>query len=258
RGIHGRSARQLLRSGRHAAERGGTSDARRRARPRIRAGARLAVAGLDADPLRLRRAADVAGAGGSPLPPGARAGPGIAGGTLGAVGDPMEPGEEFPACRRDRRARAGLGRAAELDRAHNRMAAICLHIGRFHEARIAHEASQRSNPKNRTYNLEYIHLYSGDFARAEAAAAAWLREAPDNWFAFCYAVQPPLMTGDLNVAEQRLAAGLKRYPDDPTLLSLEGMLHARRNKTGAALECVRKALDFPITFGHAHHTYYQV
>jgi len=151
-----------------------------------------------------------------------------------------------------------LAARPNFDRAHNRMAAICLHIGRFHEARIAHEASQRANPNNRTYNLEYIHLYSGDFARAEEAAAAWLREAPDNWFAFCYAVQPPLMTGDLNVAEQRLAAGLKRYPDDPTLLSLQGMLHARRNENGAALECVRKALDFPITFGHAHHTYYQV
>jgi hypothetical protein len=31
-----------------------------------------------------------------------------------------------------------------------------------------------------------------------------------------------------------------------------------RRHTGAALKCVRKALDFPITFGHAHHTYYQV
>jgi hypothetical protein len=36
------------------------------------------------------------------------------------------------------------------------------------------------------------------------------------------------------------------------------MLHARRKETGPALECVRKALDLPITVGHAHHTYYQV
>ena len=151
-----------------------------------------------------------------------------------------------------------LAARPSFDRAHNRMAAICLHIGRFHEARIAHAESQRSNPKNRTYNLEYLHLYSGDFARAEEAAEAWLREAPGNWTAFCYGVQPPLMTGNLTLAEQRLAAGLKLYPDEPTLLSLQGMLHARRNETGAALECVRKALDLPITFGHAHHTYYQV
>ena len=151
-----------------------------------------------------------------------------------------------------------LAARPNFDRAHNRMAAICLHIGRFHEARIAHEESQRANPKNRTYNLEYIHLYSGDFARAEEAAAAWLTEAPDSWLALSYAPQPPLMTGDLNLAEQRLAAGLKLFPADPSLLSFQGMLHARRAEADAARECVRKALALPITFGHAHHTYYQV
>jgi TolB-like protein/predicted Ser/Thr protein kinase len=145
-----------------------------------------------------------------------------------------------------------------FDRAHNRMAAICLHIGRFHEARTAHEHAMRSNPKNRTYNLEWIYLCSGDFARAEEAAEAWLREAPTNLSACWFCPQPPLMTGDLNVAEQRLAAGLERYPDEALLVSLQGMLHARRHETGAALECVRKALEVPITFGHAHHTYYQV
>jgi len=55
-----------------------------------------------------------------------------------------------------------------------------------------------------------------------------------------------------------LSAGLKLYPADPFLLSLQGILHARRQETGAALECVRKALDLPITVGHAHHAYYQV
>jgi serine/threonine protein kinase len=151
-----------------------------------------------------------------------------------------------------------LAARPNFDRAHNRMASICLHIGRLHEARIAHENAQRSNPKNRSYNLEWIHLYSGDFVRAEEAAAAWLRGAPGNWTASWYSVQPPLMTGDLPLAGERLAAGLRLYPDEPQLLSLQGMLHARRNETAAALECVRKALDFPITVGHAHHTYYQV
>ena len=145
-----------------------------------------------------------------------------------------------------------------FDRAHNRMAAICLHIGRFDEARIAHAQAQRSNPKNRSYNLEYIHLYSGDFARAEAAVAVWLRESPGHLHASCYAPVPPLMTGQLALAGQRIATGLELHPAEPMLLSLQGILHARRNETGAALESVRKSLDLPITVGHAHHTYYQV
>jgi len=151
-----------------------------------------------------------------------------------------------------------LAARPNFDRAHNRMAAICLHIGRFDEARMAHVQAQRSNPKNRTYNLEYIHLYSGDFVRAEEAAQVWLKESPTNWTALSYAAQPALMTGDLTLAEKRLAAGLKLKPNEPMLITLQATLHARRNEPDAALELVRKSLDVPITAGHAHHTYYEV
>jgi hypothetical protein len=66
------------------------------------------------------------------------------------------------------------------------------------------------------------------------------------------------MTGDLDLAERRLASGLKLYPDDPLLISLQGMLHARRSEGGPALECTLRALGFPLGTGHTHHTYYQV
>lgn len=151
-----------------------------------------------------------------------------------------------------------LAARPNFDRAHNRMASICWHIGRFKEAQMAHEQAMRSNPKNRNYNLEFIYLYSGDFASAEEAAQALLREAPSHWAACYFGALSPLMIGDLTLAEQRLTAGLGQHPNDPMLLSVQGMLHARRKETGAALECVWKALDLPITVGHAHHTYYQV
>jgi len=144
------------------------------------------------------------------------------------------------------------------ERAHNRMADICWHIGRFQEARIAHERAQRSNPKTRSNNLEFFYLYSGDFARAEKAAEAWIREKPGTTLALWYHPQPPLMTGDLDLAEQRLAEALKQFPDQPLIISLQGLLHARRSQPEFSLECVRKALDSPRSFGHTHHTYYQI
>jgi len=144
------------------------------------------------------------------------------------------------------------------ERAHNRMADICWHIGRFQEARIAHEQAQRSNPKTRSNNLEFFYLYSGDFARAEKAAEAWIREKPGTTLALWYHPQPPLMTGDLDLAEQRLAEALKQFPDQPLIISLQGLLHARRSQPEFSLECVRKALDSPRSFGHTHHTYYQI
>ena len=66
-----------------------------------------------------------------------------------------------------------------LERAHNRMSAICMHVGRLHEARIAHEQAQRSNPKTRSGNLEFHYLYSGDFARAEEAGEACFEKDPE-------------------------------------------------------------------------------
>jgi TolB-like protein/Flp pilus assembly protein TadD len=145
-----------------------------------------------------------------------------------------------------------------LERAHNRMSAICAHIGRLHESLLAHERAQRSNPKTRTANLEFYYLYSGDFVRAEEAGEALVRERPGSSNAVYFHPQPPLMSGDLDLAEQRVGVGLELFPDDPYYVSLQGMLHARRNQTGPALECVRRALEVPRSFGHTHHVYYQI
>lgn len=145
-----------------------------------------------------------------------------------------------------------------LEQAHNRIASICLHIGRLQEARIAHEQGRRSNPKTRSGNLEFFYLYSGDFARAEEAAEAWLRERPGATYALFFHPQPPLLMGDLDRAEQRLAMALQQLPDEPLITSLQGILYARRNQPGPALECVRRSLDLPRSFGHTHHTYYQI
>jgi hypothetical protein len=58
-------------------------------------------------------------------------------------------------------------------------------------------------------------------------------------------------------SRRRLAMALQHLPDEPLITSLQGILYARRNQTGRALECVRRALDLPRSFGRTHHTYYQ-
>ena len=145
-----------------------------------------------------------------------------------------------------------------FDRAYNRLATICMHVGRFDEARRAHEHAVRSNPANPSRNHEWLLLYTGRFAEADDAADAWLREAPGNWSALWYGPQPALMLGRLDVAEERLAQSHGKNTTEPLLVSLQGMLHANRGEREAALACVRQALDMPLSLGHAHHTYYQV
>lgn len=151
-----------------------------------------------------------------------------------------------------------LAARPNFERAHNRMSSICMHIGRLPEARIAHEQALRANPKTRTGNLEYFYIYSGDFARAEEAAEAWFQERPGNMYALQTRILPPLLSGNLELADQRLAAALKQAPDEPMIVSHQGMLYARRGQTDLALQSVRNALDSPGSFGHTHHTYYNI
>ena len=151
-----------------------------------------------------------------------------------------------------------LAARPNFERAHNRMSTICAHIGRLQEARVAHEQAQRSNPKTRSLNLEVFYLYSGDFARAEEAGEAYIGERPGTKYALGFRPLPPLYSGDLDLAEERLATALKQLGDEPLVVSMQGMLHARRNQSDPAVECVRRALDSPRSFGHTHHTYYQI
>jgi Tfp pilus assembly protein PilF len=100
--------------------------------------------------------------------------------------------------------------------------------------------------------------YSGDFARAETAAEAWFQERPENMYALVTRTLTALFIGDLELAEERLATALKQLPDEPLILSQQGMLHARRHQADLALQCNRRALDSPRSFGHTHHTHYHV
>jgi TolB-like protein/tRNA A-37 threonylcarbamoyl transferase component Bud32/Tfp pilus assembly protein PilF len=145
-----------------------------------------------------------------------------------------------------------------FERAHNQMASIYLHIGRLEEARAAHGRAQRSNPLARSGNLEFYHLYCGDFASADAAGEGWLHDRPDSMYPLFFHPQPPLMIGDLDRAEARLEAALQRFPSEPLLTSLGAMVYARRGESTRALASVQRALESPRSFGHTHHTYYQI
>ena len=97
---------------------------------------------------------------------------------------------------------------------------------------------------------------SGDFTRAEQATAAWRRDRPGNIYARISHALPPLFSGDLDLADERLATVSQQLPDEPMIHSLQGIVFAQRRQADAALECVRKALESPRSLGHTHHTYH--
>ena len=57
----------------------------------------------------------------------------------------------------------------------------------------------------------------------------------------------------------RLAlTALRLLPDEPMIVSLQGLFHALTGNEEQALKCLVRACASPKSFGHAHHSYYQI
>ena len=67
-----------------------------------------------------------------------------------------------------------------------------------------------------------------------------------------------MMTGDWKEAQTLLDRALQQLPEEPLIVSLQGVMHAQTGKSEQALDWMTKACKNPRSFGHAHHTYYQI
>jgi len=146
-----------------------------------------------------------------------------------------------------------------LDHAWNRAGTICSHTGRIPEALAAFEKSRRVNPFNTGHHgVVQAFLWSGQYGRAAAELQGWKSVSPESKYVSWFLPQPALLTGDFDLAERLLRESLERFPGEPLLISMEGLLHAFRGNSRAALDCAQRACRFPHSFGHTHHTYYQL
>lgn len=146
-----------------------------------------------------------------------------------------------------------------LDHAYNRLGNICAHIGRLKESRSAYEKARRINPQNLSnHNIAYAYLWSGDWDHARQEIEVWLAENPRNKMALWLCPQPALLRGDLECARRQLALAMERFPTEPLILSLGGLLQALSGDGKQALGYVRRACESPRSFGHSHHSHYQI
>src|SRR5689334_7254566 len=67
-----------------------------------------------------------------------------------------------------------------------------------------------------------------------------------------------MMTGDWKEAKDRLDEALQLLPEEPLIISLQGVFYALTERSEQALDYMIKACASPKSFGHAHHTYYQI
>ncbi|HLW53634.1 MAG TPA: winged helix-turn-helix domain-containing protein [Candidatus Angelobacter sp.] len=146
-----------------------------------------------------------------------------------------------------------------LPQAYNRLGTILAHIGLLDHAREMYERGRPFHPQKAvSHSIAQVYVWNLEHELAREEIQAWRAEGPHNKYAIYFAPQLALQTGDWTEAKVLLDEALQLLGGDPLIISLQGVLYALTGATGQALECVNRAWASPRTFGHAHHTYYQI
>jgi DNA-binding winged helix-turn-helix (wHTH) protein/tetratricopeptide (TPR) repeat protein len=146
-----------------------------------------------------------------------------------------------------------------LPHAYNRLGSILAHVGLLDHAREMFERGRPFQPKKAVSpSIVQVYVWGQDYDRAREQIQIWRTESPGNKYPLYFAPLPAMMTGDWLEANRRMEEALELVPNDPLIISLQGVLHAFMGNRDAAIDCVTRACSSPKSFGHSHHTYYQI
>jgi DNA-binding winged helix-turn-helix (wHTH) protein/tetratricopeptide (TPR) repeat protein len=146
-----------------------------------------------------------------------------------------------------------------LPHAYNRLGTILAHIGLLDHAREMFERGRPFQPRQAvSTSIVQVYIWGQEYDRARQRIQLWRAESPGHKYPLYFAPYVAMMTGEWEEADRLMAEALSLVPDDPLTTSLEGLLHALTGNGEAAIECVTRACSSPKSFGHAHHTYYQI
>jgi DNA-binding winged helix-turn-helix (wHTH) protein/tetratricopeptide (TPR) repeat protein len=146
-----------------------------------------------------------------------------------------------------------------LPHAYNRLGSILAHVGLLDHAREMFERGRPFQPRKAVNpSVVQVYVWGQEYDRARQQIQNWRAESPGNKYALYFAPFPAMMTGDWKEASRLMEEALQLLPNEPLIISLQGLLHALMGNRDAAIECVTNACSSPKSFGHAHHTYYQI
>jgi DNA-binding winged helix-turn-helix (wHTH) protein/tetratricopeptide (TPR) repeat protein len=146
-----------------------------------------------------------------------------------------------------------------LPHAYNRLGTILAHIGLLDQAREMYERGRPFDPRKAVaHSIAQVYIWSREYELARQEIQAWRVESPNNKYAIYFAAQLAMMTEDGKEAEGLLDEALQLLPEEPLIISLQGVLYALTGRADQALDCMTRACASPKSFGHAHHTYYQI
>jgi DNA-binding winged helix-turn-helix (wHTH) protein/tetratricopeptide (TPR) repeat protein len=155
--------------------------------------------------------------------------------------------------------RRALALQKNLPHAYNRLGTILAHVGLLDHAREMYERCRPFHPQKAvSHSIAQVYVWSGAYDLAREEIQAWRTERPGNKYPVYFAPQLAMMTEDWNAAKVLLDQAAQLLPDEPLTISLLGVFYALTGKSERALDCLSRACANPKSFGHAHHTYYQV
>jgi DNA-binding winged helix-turn-helix (wHTH) protein/TolB-like protein/tetratricopeptide (TPR) repeat protein len=155
--------------------------------------------------------------------------------------------------------RRALALQNNLPHAYNRLGTILAHIGLLDHAREMYERGRPFHPKKAvSHSIVQVYIWSREYELAREEIQKWRAENPGNKYPVYFAPQLAMMTGDWKEAKLLLDEAAQLLPDEPLIVSLQGLFYALTGKAKPALECMAQACTSPKSFGHAHHTYYQI
>jgi DNA-binding winged helix-turn-helix (wHTH) protein/tetratricopeptide (TPR) repeat protein len=143
--------------------------------------------------------------------------------------------------------------------AYNRLGTILAHIGLLDHAREMYERGRVFHPgKAVSHSIVQVYIWNQDYDLARKELQAWRTENPGNKYPIYFAPQLAMMTGDSKETKALLDEALQLLPEEPLIVSLQGVFYASTGNDRKALDCLAKACASPQSFGHAHHSYYQI
>jgi len=146
-----------------------------------------------------------------------------------------------------------------LPHAYNRLGTILAHIGLLDHAREMYERGRRFHPQKAvSHSIVQVYVWNREYELAREEIETWRAESPRNKYPVYFAPQPAMMTRDWKEAKALLDEAVRILPEEPMIISLQGVYYAFTGKEAAALECMAEACSIPKSFGHSHHTYYQI
>src|SRR5262249_16944896 len=153
-----------------------------------------------------------------------------------------------------------------------RLGTILAHVGLLDRAREMYERGRVFDPKKAvSHSIVQVYMWNQEYDAARRQIAAWKAASPGNKYPLYFAPQPAMMsammsatmtamttattTGEWDEAEALLEEAMHALPDEPMIVSLQGLYFALRGDEPRALDMMARANASPKSFGHAHHSY---